>query len=63
MTAPPRPGVADALEDGAAQPSETGFDTRLYARFPAQGERPPGELDQLKALVQRMAAELGMTPG
>jgi cytochrome c oxidase subunit I+III len=29
-------------------PSETGFDTRLYARFPTQGPRPEGEFAALK---------------
>jgi cytochrome c oxidase subunit I+III len=55
VTAPARPGVLDALEDGAAQPSETGFDTRLYARFPVQAERPPGELEALKAVWETPA--------
>src|SRR5690606_14224730 len=29
-------------------PSETGFDTRLYARFPTRGERPAGEMEALE---------------
>lgn len=29
-------------------PSETGFDTGLYRRFPTAGERPPGELEALQ---------------
>jgi cytochrome c oxidase subunit I+III len=44
--------AADAAVAGAqaqAQaPSETGFDTRLYARFPTTGERPAGELAALE---------------
>ena len=36
-------------EAGALPPSsETGFDTRLYARFPTKGPRPKGELAGLK---------------
>ena len=31
-----------------SEPSETRFDTRLYARFPTSGERPPGELEALE---------------
>lgn len=46
MTAPP-PGVVGARE-GASDPSETGFDARLYERFPTAGERPPGELEALE---------------
>ncbi|MDZ4328084.1 MAG: cbb3-type cytochrome c oxidase subunit I [Pseudomonas sp.] len=30
--------------------SETGFDTREYARFPTEGDRPEGELEELDAL-------------
>ncbi|MCR5864143.1 cbb3-type cytochrome c oxidase subunit I [Aquincola sp. J276] len=32
----------------AAGPSETGFDTRLYGRFPTAGERPKEELEALE---------------
>jgi cytochrome c oxidase subunit I+III len=42
------PGVVGAVRDAQATPSETGFDARLYARFPTSGNRPPGELDALK---------------
>ncbi len=48
MTAVARPGVTGAVGDAAAQPSETGFDARLYARFPTAGERPLGEFEALK---------------
>ncbi|KQW50020.1 MULTISPECIES: cbb3-type cytochrome c oxidase subunit I [unclassified Roseateles] len=48
MTAGGSPGVAGAVRDAAAGPTETGFDTRLYERFPTQGERPPEELEALK---------------
>jgi len=37
--------VDGAMRDTRA--SETGFDTRLYARFPTQGGRPAGELEAL----------------
>lgn len=30
--------------------SETGFDTRQYAHFPTEGDRPEGELEELDAL-------------
>jgi cytochrome c oxidase subunit I+III len=30
--------------------SETGFDAALYDRFPTQGERPPGEFEELKRI-------------
>ncbi|MBC7938925.1 MAG: cbb3-type cytochrome c oxidase subunit I, partial [Chitinophagaceae bacterium] len=36
------------MRDGAAEPSETGFDAQLYGRFPTQEDRPPGELEALK---------------
>lgn len=39
-----------AVDDAAAAPSETGFDTSLYRRFPTAGERPPGEFEALKAV-------------
>jgi len=42
------PGVAGAIDDAATAPSETGFDARLYERFPTQGRRPRGELEELK---------------
>ncbi len=48
MTRSAPPGVAGAVRDAAAAPSETGFDARLYERFPTQGDRPPGELEALK---------------
>ena len=46
MTQAATPGVDGAVRDVRA--SETGFDTRLYARFPTQGGRPAGELEALK---------------
>ena len=42
------PGVAGAVRDAANAPSETGFDARLYGRFPTQADRPSGELETLK---------------
>ncbi|KQV96237.1 cbb3-type cytochrome c oxidase subunit I [Pelomonas sp. Root1237] len=48
MTQPASPGVEGALGDAATEPSETGFDTRLYARFPTQGGRPAGEFEALE---------------
>ena len=48
MTRSAPPGVAGAVLDSATQPSETGFDTKLYERFPTQGDRPPGEFEALK---------------
>ena len=48
MTRSAPPGVAGAVRDAASQPSETGFDTNLYERFPTQGDRPPGEFEALK---------------
>jgi cytochrome c oxidase subunit I+III len=45
---PAAPGVAGALRAAAAQPSETGFDASLYARFPTQGGRPAGEFEALE---------------
>jgi cytochrome c oxidase subunit I+III len=39
---------AIAAPGAAAPPSETGFDTRLYARFPTSGERPAGEFEALE---------------
>jgi cytochrome c oxidase subunit I+III len=41
------PGVAGALADAQAEPSETGFDAQLYRRFPTHGDRPPGEFEAL----------------
>jgi cytochrome c oxidase subunit I+III len=35
-----------------AEPSETGFDTRLYARFPTAGDRSPDELEALEKAWQ-----------
>jgi len=46
MTRAATPGVDGAVRDVRA--SETGFDTRLYARFPTQGGRPAGELEALE---------------
>ncbi|MDR7335298.1 cbb3-type cytochrome c oxidase subunit I [Roseateles asaccharophilus] len=46
MTQPAAPGVHGAVQN--AEPSETGFDTKLYARFPTQGGRPAGELEALE---------------
>ena len=37
-------------------PSETGFDTDLYKRFPTQGERPEGEKEELEK-IRREALE------
>ena len=51
MTAPAgpaAPGVAGAVHAGADEPAETGFDPRLYERFPTDGSRPPGELEALE---------------
>ncbi|MBP9930939.1 MAG: cbb3-type cytochrome c oxidase subunit I [Rhodoferax sp.] len=48
MTRCAPPGVAGAAGDAATARSETGFDARLYERFPTQGNRPPGELEALK---------------
>lgn len=48
MTRPAAPGVEGAIRDAAAEASETGFDTGLYARFPTQGGRPAGELEALE---------------
>jgi cytochrome c oxidase subunit I+III len=42
------PGVAGAVHDAATAASETGFDARLYERFPTLDSRPPGELEALK---------------
>ncbi|WP_373305472.1 cbb3-type cytochrome c oxidase subunit I, partial [Pseudorhodoferax aquiterrae] len=42
------PGVDGAVRDAADEPGETGFDTRLYLRFPTQGGRPAGELEALE---------------
>lgn len=42
------PGVDGAVRDAAHEPGETGFDTRLYLRFPTQGGRPAGELQALE---------------
>ncbi|WP_418315685.1 cbb3-type cytochrome c oxidase subunit I [Piscinibacter sakaiensis] len=41
-------GTAGSAPGAAAEPSETGFDTRLYQRFPTTGDRPPGELAALE---------------
>lgn len=46
MTQAATPGVDGAVRDVRA--SETGFDTRLYARFPTQAGRPAGELETLE---------------
>ena len=46
MTPTAPPGVDGAVRDVRA--SETGFDARLYARFPTQGGRPAGELEALE---------------
>ncbi|RZJ08882.1 MAG: cytochrome ubiquinol oxidase subunit I [Rubrivivax sp.] len=48
MTLPASPGVEGAIRSAAAEPSETGFDARLYARFPTQGGRPAGEFEALE---------------
>jgi cytochrome c oxidase subunit I+III len=48
MTRAASPGVQGALRAAAAEPSETGFDARDYARFPTQGGRPAGELEALE---------------
>ena len=48
MTRAVGPGATSAAADATAEPSETGFDTALYARFPTSGERPPGELAALE---------------
>jgi cytochrome c oxidase subunit I+III len=42
------PAAGSMPADDAARPSETGFDTRLYDRFPTPGERPPGEFEALE---------------
>ncbi|MES2841326.1 MAG: cbb3-type cytochrome c oxidase subunit I, partial [Pseudomonadota bacterium] len=42
------PGVSGAVADAATAPSETGFDAKLYERFPTQDKRPRGELAALK---------------
>jgi len=42
------PGVEGAVRAAATAPSETGFDTNLYARFPTQGGRLAGELKALE---------------
>ncbi|QHE88580.1 cbb3-type cytochrome c oxidase subunit I [Hydrogenophaga sp. BPS33] len=42
------PGVAGAVEDAANAASDTGFDARLYERFPTTGRRPRGEFEALK---------------
>ncbi len=42
------PGAAGGAPGAAVEPSETGFDTALYTRFPTSGERPPGELEALE---------------
>ena len=46
-----RAGTAAA--DPGAEPSETGFDPRLYARFPTPGERPAGEFEALEKVWAR----------
>ncbi|MDR7298281.1 cytochrome c oxidase subunit I+III [Pelomonas aquatica] len=48
MTRAAAPGVEGAIRDAAAEPSETGFDARRYARFPTQGGRPAGEFEALQ---------------
>ena len=48
MTRAASPGVAGAIHGAAAEPSETGFDAGLYARFPTQGGRPAGEFEALE---------------
>jgi cytochrome c oxidase subunit I+III len=48
------PGVNGAM-GAAAEPSETGFDTRLYARFPTQGGRPAGEFERLEKVWETPA--------
>jgi cytochrome c oxidase subunit I+III len=54
----PGPGAAGApTAAAAADPSETGFDTALYARFPTPGERPRAELE---ALEKAWAAPQGL---
>ncbi|MEF7617512.1 cbb3-type cytochrome c oxidase subunit I [Aquincola sp. MAHUQ-54] len=55
MTRGASPGVAGAVQDAAAQPSETGFDTTLYERFPTQGGRPAGEFEALKKVWETPA--------
>ncbi len=47
--------AARAAASAAAEPSETGFDTALYARFPTRGKRPPGELAALEKAWQTPA--------
>jgi cytochrome c oxidase subunit I+III len=48
MTHALMPGVAGAVRDSSTEPSETGFDSKLYQRFPTQGDRPPEELEALE---------------
>ena len=48
MTQAVSPDAAGAGAQAATEPTETGFDTRLYARFPTAGDRPPGELEALQ---------------
>ena len=48
MTRAASPGVKGAVHTAAVEPSETGFDSGLYNRFPTQGDRPPGEFETLK---------------
>lgn len=48
MTRSAPPGVSGAVREAATQLSETGLDTKLYERFPTQGDRPPGEFEDLK---------------
>ncbi len=48
MTRAASPGVAGAVHEAASVPSETGFDARLYERFPTQGGRPADELATLE---------------
>ncbi|MEO6279375.1 cbb3-type cytochrome c oxidase subunit I [Roseateles sp.] len=52
MTRAASPGVEGAIRDAATEPSETGFDASLYARFPTQGGRPAGELEALDKVWQ-----------
>jgi cytochrome c oxidase subunit I+III len=47
--------VEGAVRDAAAAPSETGFDARLYARFPTQGGRPAGEFEALEKIWETPA--------
>jgi cytochrome c oxidase subunit I+III len=55
VTGDARSSVPAAVRDAAAGPSETGFDTQLYRRFPTCGERPLGELQALEKVWETPA--------